>query len=445
MSQISRAITIDQFAAVGEGAQSLGFDCNFQSRTANVRHEWLDDPGFDTMIREVLPDFLEYIVPIEFTIDGPVGFPVSELSSVPDAIAKTYGLMETARINLAQAVAADQIGAERYDYAYLHGNLRGTSRLSDGSLRVGFLAVCREGVAVIGLQTQWEPRGRQNPLGPIMAENSLASVIEELLPEGTLCFPFVRTYIRFDEIEDIRTSEMCRVDGLVALLYALNPRPGVIDWMKTQFGENSQFIQEFADVFMEVSGGYRPEGTGGLLRRPPNSSERLKRSCLWDEVNLWPSPLENFLTIAQRFSSNIEALRAFARSLYGDAVFYCIFNGLPSSGGPGFAEDGGYRAALFSSSLVLTIQSKQTGLTWAVQSSFNEIDAAIDLLKHMCESSRNNHSSTNFVGDSSQVQSTFEQNTQLDLVDQIERLVALHEKGLLTDEEFLSAKRRLIN
>ena len=444
MSPISRAITIDQFAAVGEVAQSLGFDCNFQSRTANVRHEWLDDPRFDTTIRELLPDFFEYLIPIEFTIDGPVGFPISELSSVPDAIAKTYGLMETARINFAQAVAADPNGAERYDYAYLHGNIRGTSRLSDGSLRAGFLAVCREGVAVIGLQTQWEPRGRQNP-HVMMTEISLASVLEDLMPEGTTCFPFLRTYIRFDEIEDIRTSEMCRVDGLVALLYALNPRPNVIDWMKTQFGENSQFIQEFADVFMEVSGEYRPEGTGGFLRRPPNSSERLKRYCLWDDVNSWPSSLENFLTIAHRFTSDVDSLRAFARTFYDNTVFNYIFNGLPSSAGPGFAENGGYRAALFNSSLVLTVQSKQTGLTWAVQSSFNEIDAAVDLLKHMCEESRNNRSSTTFAGDSSQVQSTFEQNSQLDLVDQIERLVALHERGLLTDEEFLSAKRRLIN
>jgi hypothetical protein len=445
MPPISRPITIDQFAAVGETAERLGFDCNFQSRTANVRHEWLADPRFDTTIREMLPDFLEYVIPVEFIIDGPVGFPISELSSVPDAIAKTYELMETARINFAQAVATNGNGAGRHDYAYLHGNLRGTSRLRDGSLRAGFLAVCREGVAVIGLQTEWEPQSETNQYGYRLT-NHLGLALEELMPDGTICFPFVRTYVRFDEIEDVRTSEMCRVDGLVALLYVLNPRPYAVNWMKTQFSENGEFIREFADVFMEVSGEYEPErNEKRFLERDRAPSERLKSFQLWDEVNSLPSPLENFLTIAQRFNSNVDFLRAFARQLYDNAVLHYIFNGLPNSGGPGFAEDGGYRAALFSSSLVLTIQSKQTGLTWAVQSSFNEIDAAIDLLKHMCESSRNNYSSATFVGDSSQAQSTFDQNTQLDLVDQIERLVALHERGLLTDEEFLSAKRRLIN
>ena len=445
MPPISRVITIDQFAAVGEAAQGLGFDCNFQSRTANVRHEWLDDPRFDATIREMLPDFLEYVIPVEFVIDGPVGFPASELTSVPHAIAKTYELMETARINFAQAVATNGNGAGRHDYAYLHGNLRGTSRLSDGSLRTGFLAVCREGVAVIGLQTQWEPQSETNQYGYRLT-NHLGLALEELMPDGTISFPFVRTYVRFDEIEDVRTSEMCRVDGLVALLYVLNPRPYAVNWMKMQVSENSEVIQEFADVFMEVSGEYEPErNEKRFLERDRAPSERLKSFQLWNEVNSLPSPIENFLTIAQRFSSNLDSLGAFAHQLYDNAVLHYIFNGLPSSGGPGFAEDGGYRAALFTSSLVLTIQSKQTGLTWAVQSSFNEIDAAIDLLKHMCESSRNNHSSTNFVGDSSQVQSTVEQNTQLDLVDQIERLVALHERGLLTEEEFLSAKRRLIN
>ena len=399
------------------------------------------------MLREVLPDFLEYVIPVQFLIDGPVGFPVSELTSVPDAIAKTYGLMETARINFAQAVATNGNGAGRHDYAYLHGNLRGTSRLSDGSLRAGFLAVCREGVAVIGLQNQWEPQSKLNYFGrgPVREEN-LGLALEALMPEGTLCSPFVRTYVRLDEIEDIRTSEMCRVDGLVALLYVLNPRPYAINWMKTQFGEEGQFIQEFADVFVEISGEYGPErNVSRFVERDPSPSARLKSFQLWDEVNSLPSPIENFLTIAQRFSSNVESLGAFAHRLYDNAVFHYILNGLPSSGGPGFTENGGFRAALFSSSLVLTIQSKQAGLTWAVQSSFNEIDTAVDLLKHMCESSRNNRSSTTFTGDSSQAQPTFEQNTQLDLVDQIERLVALHERGLLTDEEFLSAKRRLIN
>ncbi len=440
MPLISRAITSDQFAAVGEVTKNLGFDSNFQSRTASVRHAWLDDPKFDNTIREVLPDFLEYVIPVEFIIDGPVGFPVSELTSVSDAIAKTYGLMEAARINFAQVVAVNQGRVERHDYAYLHGNLRATSRLRDGSLRTGFLAICREGVAIVGLQTQWEPSSQiQNGGSPL----------EELMPDGTLSFPFVRNYVRFDDIEDIRTSEMCRVDGLVTLLHALNPRPHSINWMKTpinwvnmQFGENGQFMQEFADVFMEVSGEYGPKR---LLDRDRPPTARLKSFQLWDEVNSLPSPLENLLAIAQRFTSNVDTLGAFSRELYFGSVFNQIFNGLPSSGGPGFTENGAYRAALFNSSLVLSIQSKQTGLTWSVQSNFNEIDAAVDLLLHMCESARSNHLSTASTAGSSQLQPTFEQQPQLDFVDQIERLVALHERGLLTDEEFLSAKRRLIN
>jgi len=237
------------------------------------------------------------------------------------------------------------------------------------------------------------------------------------MPPGSLSHPFLRDFINFDDLENFYKKELVRPDGLVCLSYGIEAWD---NWIANELNYRGARFEESGSPDYED------------LKSRPGQLERFNQAC------------SRFESFGSRFSEL--AHQCFV------AMHDRLSNGIPSSAGTCIGPDGP-RKVLFNRSLGLAFKSRNSSVIWGVESNYQDIDTAFeDILQatnKLSEKTSNSPAPDLSVEKTAKPRKSVAKTKSTkasddDIVTQLERLTTLHNSGMLDDEEFAAAKRRLL-
>ena len=390
-------------------AEKLGFSTDIADRQQLIAHEWSELPNFMPTMQDLVPGTLRQITPVHICTQGFIGFQVDgESDPLIQCVHRTNQLQEQAQLLHAEEIVNGIGLLWRSNYAYFQGTLRATSFMSLGLLRGGFLCVSDLGVGLIGLRPEWCPTLRDDHGVPWLRQP---------MPPGSISHPFLREFVSFDDLEIFYKKELVRPDGLVCLSYGLEAWD---NWIANELNYRGTRFEESGSPDCED------------LKRRPGQLERFNQVC------------SRFESFGSRFSEL--ALRCFV------AMHDQLANGIPSSAGTCIGPDGP-RKVLFNRSLGLAFKSRSSSVIWGVESNYQDIDTAFEDIRQA--TSNLSGKPLNSPAPDLPIKKTATPRKPVaktksteasddDIVTQLERLTTLHNSGMLDDEEFAAAKRRLL-
>lgn len=444
MSQLSpaaAALSTADLKSFLSAAEHVGFNAALRLRGPNPKQAVEFSNSGEQFLRSLLPDYAEFFLPVSWSQSDWIG------SIVPadGGVGKKSGKEKSANLELIRLGCAQiEIAARReaqglptytksnglnrgltgiwnidgtplgfhingwtypwedgYEgYAYLNGTLRGTAVQAPGLFRTGILAVCRKGVAVIGLATptdpgawfaaRWDELDRKSKGMSGMSPQELNEWfylkhgdrldfhrrVQMSIPP----FPYepvLQFYIPFTDFEQLQSFELVRFDGLAALLYA------------------AALVQ--ADWLIEESRG--------------------------NEFLTFPALVENMKGTKRTHLMSKALGLTFPILEYGPYIIT----------GTGTDSDGKSAKSLLNSGLGISIETATQGRKIFIESIFSELDAALSLMMHGIDSAPK-----------STIESASKQPATSSIAAELERLLALHQSGALTADEFAAAKAALL-
>ncbi|CAB4624287.1 unannotated protein [freshwater metagenome] len=379
---------------------SLGFDTTLTGRESGDLDHHLS-PGVEANIRRSLQDNAQFLVPVSWSLDSAIGLPLpSELTSLKGKNAEMR--QATTLMNVAITAIYDAAMQQVVQYgeretpeaweassAYVNSAIKGTAQYPDLMLRQGYLAVCTNGVALVGLKVNWSAEFAYEQMRDHMSSSSVRyfrnkrDIVEFMakaqMPLEGLDGSWVElAYISYAEIEQVKSSELFRFDGLAALLcFGL---PG---------GKKSAYYREMRKL--------------NFLDRAVNT---------WGQ---FPDEIDWYDSVMRSISSG-----------WGRAT------GVP-------LKNGQYKKQLFTRGLAINFVDARNGIGFLVESVFSELDTALSLISELQES----NSGKETPKPTSQVTPPLP--SQNDLPSQLQKLAELHSSGVLTQKEFQEAKQKLLS
>lgn len=370
-----------------EAAKRIGFSVDLADQTFNSYEFGNIHPDHEARIRGLLNDYSEFIIPVLWSNDRFVGHVIPQDGSAVE-------LLKIGRRAIYSLCLADGASAPRPSWAgkdavlfqkdaYLCRVLRGTAFQQDGLFRQGYLAICRAGIAIIGIVTDWRPQLDAATVYVFRDPYDQYSILLKEKPKESANFEFqVLTYLRYAEIEEIERVDLVRFDGLAALLDSCDV-----------YNADKRLKKEFKR---------RDMPNGDVMSRLPYMAD-LAGFAEHVESNFWK-------------------------------VNQDLTYGLNAVSGTGIDESGAYRKVLFLRATGLVFVNAINGSRFSVESIFADLDAGLDAMNHLVSPRNQNMSSrSNAIAE-----------TGVSLSDELMKLLALKESGLLSEEEFQAAKSKLL-
>jgi hypothetical protein len=409
---------------------SLGFSTNLVPRDSNPYPTaslsgWPE--SVEQNMRQAIPDNAEFVIPVHLAPQSFVGFELADFSPLK-ATEHAQHLMETAQVLQNQVCQSAGLPYGRDDYAYLDGTLRPSSFLAwevPGLMRGGLLAVCREGIAIVGLVLHWLP------------EQYHARGLLQQIPPAGVTFEFrLISYVAYRDMQEVRQVELVRFDGLAALLYGvMYPSIGQQELLGNE-GAGRSGIEYLRCLNRRDTGRDSfPSPQKGLAKGLRSLSESVRPGT----TGWMPSPMQWFVDLAEYLRAQGLSLSNFVPQLFNQTLYERVIGGWMASGGTGY-ENGNYRRCLFNSALGLVFVNKTNGSKYGVESNFAEIDAALELIQHQISSGLEADAAKEQASASSP-----HEMAQLDVAGQLEKLASLFASGVLTADEFTAAKARVLS
>lgn len=219
------------------------------------------------------------------------------------------------------------------------------------------------------------------------------------------------SHIPYKDIRRISATDVLRVDGWASLLTSTLPRRRYrCDeslWYAT-IPIKSLGIKNSAKLAINIRSAKERESRGQWVE---------PKAHLFDEFCMLA---EDF---ADRVNMNFDRLTA----------LLVIDRGLVVAGTG--SQDGAPRHVLFSKGLAATVQDGRNGMTFVLESIFDDIDSALSLISDL--SKEMSPSFNPSVMDSTPYST--------DIATQLKELAKLHSSGALSDDEFQQAKSRLLS
>lgn len=416
------SLTNQEISAFLESASQIGFSTKLQSREPNRHPQGMLNEIQEQQVRSVLTDFPEYIIPVFWSERTFIGQPYAGVeSSEGDLLAAGYKVITEAGTRAGGQLPPYSVAAEsntfasrlskrltdltnqsntqkRFPYvgnylglAYVDGTIRGTS-LQDGIVpgprRQGWLAICRSSIVLVGFWTDVTPIEAwfqtfpdDNSIYTHDERTQFVNLVRIIPNDVDRCQLYVVAALPFSQIERTEATELIRYDGLAALLYSLHQ----LYW-----------------------------------QAPSEISVALGKN---EDIRCFPSVVRGLREMGQMSLINSALEDAFLRIEYGA----CVANGT------GRNVDGSPVKTLWNSALGLAIQSGVDGRFFFVESNFSDLDTALSLIE----------AETSTTPTPARPQTTTSTNAQ-SLSDDVERLAALFQAGVLTDQEFAAAKAAVI-
>jgi len=368
-------------------AKSVGFDIGLAARRPN--QDGALTPGQEQQIRAVLPDYAEFIIPVFWSPSDFVGA-VADGKQTPH---------EQLTLGMEIISAASQFDPRSAPDTYFRYNVSGISLQPQNPVlrRQGFLAVCRESVAVVGAYSDFIP---ELTYGEMKVYHGMTEQLEAILkwklPPAD-CTIGLEAHIPFNEIESVNSFELVRFDGLAAFLAAFDRK------FSMEMG------RDFAKALKKA------------LKKAENPGSFVSQFSAYSELRAnGPDYVDSFVSAS--FKNACEFQR------FGVAI----------ANGTGNDDNGLCAQTLFNSALGIVLEGSRSGLKFFAESPFSEIDAAFSLIQHGISSAKSKPV-TNAA------QETVVHHVNTSLADELERLQALHKSGVLTEEEFTAAKTAVLS
>jgi hypothetical protein len=388
-----REITETTFSDVAACAVRLGFFPGIASRGSNSYSNGQIDPGTEEVIRRILSGNAQFIVPVTWSENAAVGLNVEKSITLTEAVGLGWNrLLQAATLEMDFYRGISRSSIEGPDFSlidsYIHSVLRGTTIGSNGFLRQGYLVVCKEGISLVGLRTDWTPPSRNNT-SVRFTEIECMTWDRRLIPPSSAQLFFEEvTYIPYSEIQNIAQQDVMRLDGFAALV--------------------GKHIPNYSSkkIYKAIMNDTR--GKSGPGRR---------------------TPLHSLIDLADEFPD--EVVRNF-EDMTADVIAY----GMNPVSGTGLS-DGTVARNLFSWGLAANIVDSRNGAGFVVESIFNELDTALALIADLSNPTGQPQTPAKSV-------SSEEPSQPHDLAAQLQKLSELRTSGALSDEEFTSAKKKLL-
>jgi hypothetical protein len=392
-------ISDDELSQLVKVAQSLGFGTSVAERDSLVIGQPAVVPEIEDEVRRSIQDNAQFIVPVTWSARDSIGLRLPDVGSVEETMkVGLLALIEASAQEVAQWGYDPKLGVMPWAAldAYLHSAVRATAQHQDGMLRQGFLAACLNGVALIGLSSNWSPEWafeqERESLFYLRDRWDIVRWIRRKLPPPNVIFSFNEiAYIPYQQIQDVKVAELLRLDGLAAFIAGFEP-------------------------------GNQPFGFGSREGKAWSKLSSARR-----EVH---TPFGKEVEAAAQFP---EIVRGAFQKVNQEIVSYGVSQ---ASGVP--IRDGQAVQQLFSKGLSASFVDARNGTGFMVESVFSELDAAIALISDL--------RSQTSVGtpSASQNQPVKSDAPTPDLASQLQKIAELHASGLLTDEEFRDAKMKLL-
>ena len=395
-----REITEATFTDVADCTDCLGFSQEIATRGSNSYSNGQLDPSQEEEIRRILSDNAQFIVPVTWSRNEAIGLNVEKSITLTEAIGLGWDILLQASSHEIANYRNHKTWRNEPDWdlldSYIHSSLRGTTISSDGFLRQGYLVVCKEGISIVALHTDWTPESelqrKQEGLNYQLydLEEAMMAMHRMLPPSSAQYFVKEVTYIPYSEIQNLAQQDVMRLDGFAALM--------------ATFSNN---------------------------RYAPDGSRKFRKAWLADTDREagHRTPLHKLIDLADEFPNEVVQLF----EVFEDRISY----GLTPVSGTGLT-DGVPTRNLFSWGLVANIVDARRGTGLVVESIFNELDTALALIADLSNSAGQTQSHLKSL-------SREETSPSTDLAVQLQKLSELHASGALTDEEFTNAKKRLLS
>jgi len=392
----------DELQSLLAVAEALNFKVDLTPRVANKHPKGqLTSVEYD-QVRNILGDYAEFIIPVFWSRTEFVGSVASPGASSLDLARLGHTEFATAALREGQAAPRPSWAKHNYEpfesWAYVRNSVSGCAEQSPGLRRQGFLAVCRKSVSVVSLNVDFQPTlDHVNTWGvtpsqlrdPHWQHVALAGVRP---PEyGSIT---VEKVIAYNEIENVNTFNLARFDGLAAFLQAWN-----------------------------------------LIQLDGDKHFRKWQQGVNEQLSTFPAPIMEIVKLGIWMNAIPESVLDYFPPLFQD-VCESLTYGANVANGTGVDEQGQHCAHLFSSALGVAIESAVDGTKVFVESPFQELDTAVELINANREAVPKEA-----VSQSAQMSGG---GAKRDLAAELEKLASLRQAGILSDEEFTAAKAAVI-
>lgn len=374
------------------------------------------DPGIEHQLRNQIQDEVEIIIPVTWSLESFLGFQRPDNLDLERAIETAHVFIESHALETAESITTSDDPCFRAPYAYVDMILRCSALNETGYQRHGFLAVCKNGVALIGNHLDWTPSQITSVIsGQNAPQASLSQQHRHLYTQMPIGNPgyqsTVLEYIGYKDLPQVLHHELIRFDGFATLLYA------------TQ-GDYALQNENYRSLIENYLGKPLPP----LLHPGAVLPTYFPRNPLGDI-----DCAELFILALETSDSYYD----FFRSCFAHEVSDRLCAGWMPVVGPGMTSDNLIKLSSFGSSLGLELVTSTPDHHIYVESIFSELDDVLRMIKERVETSHQPK-----LNESPQQRENL--NPPSGLVEQLQRLTMLRDSGALTDEEFTSAKAQIL-
>jgi len=386
-------------------AEGLNFKVDLVPRGVNKHFKGQLSPSEYDQIRSILPDYAEFIIPVFWSRTEFVGSPAIAGATSLDLARQGLTDIATAAVREGQSAPRPAFAGPGYepyeDWAYLRNSVATCAEQSPGVRRQGFLAICRQSVSVVSLNVDFQPSLDQvNTWGASPGQLrdpywQYGALLQIQPPEyGDIV---VEKTVAYKDMESLKIFELARFDGLALFL-----RAGTV-----------------------------------LSLNGDRSFQKWQRS-VEERVSTSPAPIRAIQKLKMWKNENRFQLQNGFYDLFQDLYDLCIGYGANVASGPGVdLEKERTNLQLFSSALGVAIESADNGSKIFVESPFQELDTAVELITANQAAGQSESKSTSAAMSGG--------GAQRDLAAELEKLASLRQSGILTEEEFVAAKAAVIN
>jgi hypothetical protein len=383
-----------------EATTAAGFDQKLKGRESFSESRPAVQQSSEDTIRRVIQDNAQYIVPVTWSNAHTIGLPL-----LPKWNAKEAMRMGLEAILNASAQEVDQYGEHPQKKsspwaakdAYLHSGVRATAQQQNGFLHQGYLAVGISGISLVGINLNWSPefQYQQDPNRYFYLRTKEDHVRwqRRQLPPADVSYEFFEVAsIPYENIQEIKTAELLRIDGLSAFVSIHSALSRKLE----EAGKDGKALYK-AYMKSPYQGPFRDLTFETSLKLP-----NLVVTCFQD-------------IILDVVSFGID-----------QASGVPLHEGIPAQ-------------QLFSKSLAASIVDSRNGTYFGIESVFGELDIALALIEDLRTTASRQSSSK------STKESVKAEVPQFDIAAQLQKLAELHAAGALTEEEFREAKMKLLS
>jgi len=364
-------------------------------RIANQHPGGQLNPHQEQQIRSILPDYAEFIVPVFWSKTEFVGIPLdSNLSNVK-------------LLAVGEQMISQSADSEQFD-RYLRSVVSGIALQAPGLRRQGYFVIGRKGISIVGAVSNFVPELTQSELNVFRDPEHRESLLYWRMPPDE-CGIDVVVHVPYSDVGDIEALELCRFDGLAAFISACS-------WA-SRFDPQGIFPNLYKKLIKRHEKIY-------FQNRKKNGFHGSHLVYREDVESMILLQNEDPFTVGQYFHEKLEY-----------RLGYFTERGLSLASGTGLTESG-RRRCLLNAALGVVVRDSRNGLKYFIESPFSELDLALSILPNVM----------NRVDETpeSQTQQVSESAPDASFAAEVRKLNELRAEGLLTDEEFATAKSALL-